>query len=109
MSVKIRLTRTGRHEKPFYRIVAADSRYCRDGRYIEQVGYYDPAKGIASAVINEEIALKWLNTGAQYSGTVKSILSSKGLIEKAKTTKTTVKKAKVVSSKSVKQEQTKGE
>ena len=51
MSVKIRLTREGRHEKPFYRIVAADSRYTRDGRYIEQVGYYDPAKGIENAVV----------------------------------------------------------
>lgn len=102
MSVKIRLTREGRHEKPFYRIVAADSRYTRDGRYIEQVGYYDPAKGIENAVVYEEIALKWLNTGAQYSGTVKAILTSKKLVEKAKENKTTVKKAKVVSTKSSK-------
>ena len=54
MAVKLRLTRQGRHESPFYRIVAADSRYTRDGRFIEQIGYYDPKKGISSAVINEE-------------------------------------------------------
>lgn len=84
MAVKIRLTREGRHEKPFYRIVAADSRYARDGRYIEQVGYYDPAKGIDSAVVYEDIAIKWLKTGAQYSDTVKAIFTSKKLIEKAK-------------------------
>lgn len=104
MAVKIRLTRQGRHELPFYRIVVADSRYARDGRYIEQIGYYDPSKGIASAHINEESALKWLGQGAQYSETVKGILSSKGLIAKSKELKAanTVKKAKVVSTKSPK-------
>ena len=82
--VKIRLARKGRHELPFYRIVVADSRFTRDGRYIEQVGTYDPAKGIAAAQMNEEVALKWLVSGAQYSDTVKAILTSKGLIAKAK-------------------------
>ena len=84
MAVKIRLTRTGRHEKPFYRVVAADSRYTRDGRFVEQLGYYDPAKGVESAVLDEEATLKWLKNGAQYSGTVKTILTSKGLIAKVK-------------------------
>ena len=54
MAVKIRLTRIGRHKDPFFRVVAADSHYARDGRIIEQIGYYDPAKGIESAVIDEE-------------------------------------------------------
>ena len=59
MAVKIRLTRIGRHKDPFFRVVAADSHFARDGRIIEQIGYYDPAKGIENAVINEELALKW--------------------------------------------------
>lgn len=60
MAVKIRLTRIGRHKDPFFRVVAADSHFARDGRIIEQIGYYDPAKGIENAVIDEELALKWL-------------------------------------------------
>ncbi|MBR2505878.1 MAG: 30S ribosomal protein S16 [Bacilli bacterium] len=82
MAVKIRLTKIGRHKDPFYRIVAADSRYARDGRYIEQIGYFDPDKGVENAVINEELALKWLEKGAQPSDTVKSIFSKKGVIAK---------------------------
>lgn len=104
MAVKIRLARGGRHEKPFYRIVVADSRDARDGRYIEQLGYYDPAKSISEAVIYDEVALKWLRSGAQYSDTVKAIFSSKGLISKVKGEPSTVKKAKVVSSKAKKGE-----
>ncbi len=84
MAVKIRLSREGRTHLPFYRIVAADSRYTRDGRYIEQVGTYDPSKGIANASINEEVAIKWLNNGAQYSDTVKAIFKEKGIFQKAK-------------------------
>lgn len=61
MAVKIRLARKGRHELPFYRIVVADSRYARDGRYLDQIGTYDPSKGVANAAINEEVALKWRN------------------------------------------------
>ncbi len=94
MAVKLRLTRTGRHERPFYRIVAADSRYTRDGRFIEQIGYYDPLKGIESAVINEEAAIKWINNGAQYSDTLKAILTKKGLLAKAKALKAANKPAK---------------
>ena len=82
MAVKLRLTRIGRHKDPFYRIVAADSRYARDGRIVEQIGYFDPQKGVESATINEELALKWLNLGAQPSDTVKAILSRKGLLKK---------------------------
>ena len=83
MAVKLRLTRIGRHKDPFYRIVAADSRYARDGRIIEQIGYFDPQKGVENAVIDEEKALNWLGLGAQPSDTVKAILSRKGLIKKA--------------------------
>jgi len=95
MAVKIRLTRTGRHKDPFYRIVAADHKFARDGRYIEQIGFYDPNKEIKDAKIDEEIALKWLKDGASYSDTVKAILNAKGLIEKAKKEKKTNEKKKV--------------
>ena len=82
MSVKIRLTRIGRHKDPFFRIVAADSRFARDGRYIEQIGYFDPDKGVENAVIDEELALKWLNLGATPSDTVKAMFNRKGLLAK---------------------------
>ena len=77
--VKIRLTRIGRHKDPIFRIVAADSHYARDGRIIEQIGYYNPAKGIENAVINEELALKWLQAGAVPSETVKAVFTKKGI------------------------------
>ena len=77
--VKIRLTRIGRHKDPFFRIVAADQHYARDGRIIEQIGYFDPAKGIENAVIDEELALKWLNAGAVPSDTVKAMFNRKGI------------------------------
>ena len=83
MAVKIRLTRIGRHKDPFYRVVAADSRYARDGRIIEQIGYFDPDKGVENAVIDEELAMKWLQLGAQPSDTVKAIFNRKGLLKKA--------------------------
>ncbi len=83
MSVKIRLTRMGRHKDPFYRIVAADSRYARDGRYIEQIGTYDPSAKGEKATVNEEAALRWLKEGAIPSDSVRSILSDKGIIAKA--------------------------
>ena len=79
MAVKIRLTRIGRHKDPFFRIVAADSRFARDGRYIEQIGYFDPDKGAENAVIDEELALKWLENGAQPSDTVKAMFNRKGI------------------------------
>ena len=80
MSVKIRLTRIGRHEDPFYRIVAADSHFARDGRIIEQIGTYDPTKGIDAAQINEEPAIKWLNNGAIPSDSVRTMLARKGIM-----------------------------
>ena len=87
VAVKIRLTRIGRHKDPFFRIVAADSRYARDGRYIEQIGYFDPEKGVENAVIDEELALKWLALGATPSDTVKAMFNRKGINAKALETK----------------------
>ncbi|MCQ2771769.1 MAG: 30S ribosomal protein S16 [Bacilli bacterium] len=82
MSVKIRLTRIGRHKDPFFRVVASDSRVARDGGCIEQIGTYDPAQGVENADINEELALKWLNAGAIPSDSVRAMLSSKGIMAK---------------------------
>ena len=102
--VKVRLQREGKKKAPFYHIVVADSKSPRDGKIIEQIGTYDPSKGIESVSINEELAVKWLKSGAQYSDTVKNILSSKGLISKAKEEKAKegIKKANVTSTKNSK-------
>lgn len=81
MAVKIRLTRVGRNHDPHYRIVAADSRYSRDGRFIEQIGYYDPKKDLKSATIDRELAMKWLGNGAQPSETVKALFRAQGINE----------------------------
>ena len=82
MSVKIRLTRIGRHKDPIYRVVVADSRFARDGRYVEQIGYFDPAKGPESADVNEELALKWLSKGAQPSDSIRTLFTKKGIMQK---------------------------
>lgn len=81
MAVRMRLKRMGAKKAPFYRIVVADSRSPRDGRFIEQVGYYDPTKEPALIKIDEEIAKKWLSTGAQPSDTVKKLLKIAGVTE----------------------------
>ena len=78
--VKIRLKRMGAHKKPFYRIVVADSRTPRDGRFIEEIGYYDPMKKPADVKIDEEKAKKWLATGAQPTDTVRSLFKKNGVI-----------------------------
>lgn len=88
MAVKLRLKRMGAKQKPFYRIVAADSRSPRDGRFIEIVGTYNPIKKPAEVSINEELALKWLNNGAEPTDTVRSILSKEGIIAKYAASKT---------------------
>ncbi len=77
--VKIRLRRMGAHKKPFYRIVVADSRAPRDGKFIEEIGYYDPMKEPAEIKIDEEKAKKWLSTGAQPTDTVKSLFKRNGI------------------------------
>ena len=87
MAVKIRLKRMGAKKAPYYRIVAADSRAPRDGRFIEQLGTYDPTKNPAVITIKEEETLKWLNNGAQPSDTVRNLLSEKGIMAKFAETK----------------------
>ena len=87
MAVKLRLKRMGSKQKPFYRVVAADSRSPRDGRFIETVGTYDPVKKEESITIDEEKALKWLNNGAQPTDTVKNLLTKKGIWAKYKNNK----------------------
>ena len=72
--VKIRLRRMGAKRAPFYRVVVADSRYPRDGRFIEEIGYYDPTKEPSVVSIDKEKADKWLANGAQPTDTVKKLL-----------------------------------
>ncbi len=79
MSVKIRLTRTGRKLDPSYRIVVTDSRSPRDGRFIEQVGFFDPNMEENGVRLNEERIMYWLSQGAKPSDTIRSILSKKGI------------------------------
>ncbi len=81
MAVKLRLKRMGAKRKPFYRIVAIDSRSPRNGREIELVGTYNPNTNPAEVKLDNEIALKWLREGAQPSDTVKSLLSKSGVLE----------------------------
>lgn len=87
MAVKLRLKRMGSKAKPFYRIVAADSRSPRDGRFIETVGTYNPIAKENQITVDEEKALKWLQNGAQPTDTVRNILSSHGTWAKFKNTK----------------------
>ena len=82
MAVKLRLKRMGAKKQPFYRIVAADSRSPRDGRFIETVGTYNPIKTPAVVTVDEEKALKWLNNGAEPTDTVKNILAHEGIMKK---------------------------
>ena len=82
MAVKLRLKRMGSKQKPFYRIVAADARSPRDGRFIETVGTYNPIKKPAEVKVDEALALKWLNNGAIPTDTVRSILSKEGIMAK---------------------------
>jgi small subunit ribosomal protein S16 len=81
MSVKIRLKRMGAKKAPFYRVVVADSRSPRDGKFIEEIGYYNPITEPAEIKIDAEKAKKWLNTGAQPSDVVRSLLKKSGIIE----------------------------
>lgn len=79
--VKIRLKRIGAHKKPFYRVVVADSRTPRDGRFIAELGTYDPLKDPAEIKIDAEKAQKWLDNGAQPTETVRSLLKKSGIIK----------------------------
>ena len=78
--VKIRLKRMGANKKPFYRVVVADSRAPRDGKFIEEIGYYNPMTDPADIKIDEEKAQKWLGTGAQPTDTVKKLFQKRGIL-----------------------------
>ena len=81
MAVIMRLKRMGAKKRPFYRIVVADSRFPRDGRFIEEVGYYNPIENPAVVKVNKELALKRLNNGATPTDTVRDILSKEGILK----------------------------
>ena len=81
MAVKIRLKRMGMKKHPFYRIVVADVRSPRDGRFIEEIGYYDPMKQPAEIKVDNEKAAQWMKNGAQPTDTVRTLLKKSGAIE----------------------------
>ena len=81
MAVKIRLKRMGMKKHPFYRIVVADVRSPRDGRFIEEIGYYDPMKQPAEIEVDNEKAAAWMKNGAQPTDTVRVLLKKSGAIE----------------------------
>lgn len=81
MSVKIRLKRMGMKKKPFYRVVVADERSPRDGRFIEEIGYYDPMTEPATVKIDVESTKQWLKNGAQPTDTARVLLKKSGVIE----------------------------
>lgn len=82
MAVRIRLKRIGANKKPFYRVVVTDSRSPRDGRFIEEIGTYNPLVESDGVTLDEEKALKWLQNGAQASDTVRSLFSKAGILQK---------------------------
>ncbi|MDU7337392.1 MAG: 30S ribosomal protein S16 [Clostridium sp.] len=80
MAVKIRLRRMGAKKAPFYRIVVADSRFPRDGRFIEEIGYYNPMEEPSVVKVDAEKAKKWISNGAQPTDTVKALFKKHGVI-----------------------------
>ncbi|MDD6258577.1 MAG: 30S ribosomal protein S16 [Erysipelotrichaceae bacterium] len=94
MAVRLRLKRMGAKKAPRYRIVAADSRFARDGRDIEVIGYINPTTEPETVVVDEEKAMKWLRNGAQPSDTVRNILSRQGIMKKFHDEKTAGKEKK---------------
>ena len=81
MAVKIRLTRMGKKKNPFYRVVVADERSPRDGKFIEEIGYYNPLTDPVDIKIDAEKATKWLNNGAQPTETVRSLLKKSEILK----------------------------
>ena len=81
MAVKMRLRRLGAKKAPFYRVIVADSRCPRDGRFIEEIGYYNPMTNPAEIKIDADKAKKWLGNGAQPTETVKSLLKKSGIVD----------------------------
>jgi small subunit ribosomal protein S16 len=94
MTVKIRLKRTGKKKSPSYRVVVADSRFPRDGRIIENLGWYNPLVEPSAIHINEEKALGWLNHGAQPTESVASLLKRTGILARFEQEKAAAKAAK---------------
>lgn len=82
MATKMRLKRIGTKKRPYYRVVVADARSPRDGRFIEEIGTYDPVHGVDKTQIDEEKALRWLQNGAQPTDTVKTLLKKTGIWDK---------------------------
>lgn len=82
MATKMRLKRIGTKKRPYYRVVVADARSPRDGRFIEEIGVYDPVHGPEKTTIDEEKALYWLQNGAQPTDTVKTLLKRAGIWDK---------------------------
>ena len=81
MAVKIRLRRMGAKKAPHYRIVVADSRYPRDGRFIEEIGFYNPMTNPAEVKIDSDKAKKWISNGAQPTDTVRDLLKKNGVLD----------------------------
>ena len=81
MAVKLRLKRMGSKKKPFYRVVAADSRSPRDGKVIEEIGTYNPVVNPAEVKINKDLAIKWLENGAQPTDTVRDLFRGQGILK----------------------------
>ncbi len=81
MAVKIRLKRMGQKKAPFYRVVVSDSRSPRDGRFIEEIGTYDPTQEPSAFNVNEEAAQKWLSNGAQPTETVNRLFKKAGIVK----------------------------
>lgn len=104
MAVKIRLKRMGAKKRPYYRIVVADSRSPRDGRFIEAIGTYDPIMKDSPVTIDDEKITKWLKNGAQPTDTVKSILRSAGVYSKLNVTKASKPKKEVIKKEAIKKE-----
>lgn len=99
MAVKIRLKRMGAKKRPFYRVVIADSRSPRDGRFIETVGTYNPISQPAEIKLDEEKILSWLGNGAQPSDTVRNLLSNAGILAKYNESRSGKKPAKKTTTK----------
>ena len=81
MAVKMRLRRMGAKKAPFYRVIVADERSPRDGKFIDEIGYYNPLRDPAEIKIDSDKATKWLNDGAQPTETVKSLLKKSGIVK----------------------------
>lgn len=92
MAVKIRLRRMGAKKKPFYRIVVADSHMPRDGRFVEEVGTYDPLQNPSKVVLKEERVSYWIEKGAQPSDTVKRLLMGQGIVDRRARLKAKIEK-----------------